>query len=178
MAQISKAVRDAVITRLADPADGLNARFAAIASDYGITDPTRQSIDFAPNSKQFYRGYLGPDDIDDTSPAKYPIAVLFSTGASNENSQKFSLFSGTLTLGLDIHITWRKANAIQNFEDLGDAFEDAVISLFNDPTWAASYGAPIAYNGQISLQKTPLVLLGENWRQSLLFRLVFEVGTN
>ena len=178
MAQISKRVREAVILRLADATDGLNARFAAIASAYGINDPSKYSIDFATGSKQFFQGFLGPDDIESTTPLKYPLVCLYSAGSSNQNLQKFTRFSGVVTIGLDIHVTWRKSSAMQSFEDLGDAFEDSVIGLLNDPTWAASYGAPIAYNGEISFQKTPLVLEGENWRQSLLFRLIFQVDTN
>lgn len=175
MPQITKKVRDAVRTRLADPVGGFNAHLAAVAPTYGVQAFT---IDWTAASKRFFQGFLNPDDVDQSAVSNYPLVMLYGLSSGNENRQKFSLFSGTVALGLDFHLTWRAGNALRNFEDLCDAVEDAVYRTFNDPAWAASYGAPLAYNGEIVLSRRPIELAGEHWRQTILFRLTFQVDTD
>lgn len=177
MSRISAVVRDAVLARLSDPATGLNANLAAVAGEaYGLTED--YSIDWGPKSKQFFQGALLPGDVEDSVAAKYPMVMLYTTGSRNQNLQKFTLFSGIVDIAVDVHLSWRAGAALRDFESLGDAFEDAIYKTFNDSAWAASYGLPIAYNGDLQMTKRPLEMAGEHWRQTLQFSLTFEVDTN
>jgi hypothetical protein len=178
MAGISKVVRDRVRARLADPVAGFNAALAAACTAFGI-QPAPNSIDFTdPKSKNFFQGMLSPDALDQTAPRTYPIVVIYSVGSGNGQAEKFRRFAGTVTFGLDVHLSWRKGNAIADSETLGDAVEEAVLNVFNSPDWTDAYTDPIAYNGEITLTRRPLEMAGEHWRQSHVFRLIFEVSTN
>jgi hypothetical protein len=174
MSEISRKVREAVLLRLSDPTSGFNANLAAVASTYGIQP---FSVDWSATSKNFFRGFLDPNDVDESTPSRYPLVMMYAITSTNRNLQKFALFSGEVILGLDFHITWRAGNALRNFEDLGDAIEDAVYKTLNGTDFQA-WGAPLTYNGQISLAKRPLELAGEHWRQTLSFRLTLQVDTN
>jgi hypothetical protein len=173
MSQISKAVREAVHRRLSDPATGFNVNLQAVAPDYDIRPFT---IDWSENSKQFFQGFLTPDDLDDTTASRYPMVMLFAINSANQNLQKFTLFSGVVVIGLDFHLSWRAGNALKNFEDLSDAVEDAVYTTLNGTDFQA-WGAPLAYNGEVQMQKRPLEMAGEHWRQTISFRLTFQVDT-
>ncbi|CAB4130876.1 hypothetical protein UFOVP130_41 [uncultured Caudovirales phage] len=174
MAQISKAVRRAVFLRLSDAATGFNAALAGVAASYGVTPFV---IDWTVNSKQFFAAQLHPDEIDESTPSKYPMVMLYALSSDNRNIQKFAEFAGFVSIGLDIHLSWRPAKAVPNFEDLADAVEDAVYATLNGQNFQ-DWGASVVYNGDVSVQRRPLEMSAENWRQTLSFRLVFEVVTN
>lgn len=160
--------------RLADPATGFNANLESVASDYGIAPFV---IDWSDKSKQFFQGFLAPDDLDETTASKYPMVMLFAINSANQNFQKFALFSGVVVIGLDFHLSWRATNA-KNFEDLSDAVEDAAYATLNGTDFQA-WGAPtVAFNGEVQMQKRPLEMAGEHWRQTISFRLTFQVDTH
>lgn len=175
MAEISRAVREAMGRRLADAATGFNAKLAAVASTYGIQPFT---IDWSATSKNFFRGFIDPNDVDDSTPSRYPLVMLYSITSSNDHDSMPRVFSGKVTLGLDFHVTWKQGNALKNFEDLGDAIEDAVYAVFSDGNWPQLWGAQYACQTGITLSKRPVESGGEHWRQTISFRLVFQVDTN
>lgn len=177
MSAISKAVRTAVLAKLSDPSAGFNANLAtAIGSgDYG--DAAAFTIDWSANSRQFFQGALGPDDIDESTPSQYPMVMLYSISSANRNLQKFTEFSGLVNIGLDFHLTWKDARVLAAFDDLGDAVEDAVFATLNARA-AQTWNAPIAYNGDLAASRARLEMAGEFWRQTIAFRSSFEVDTN
>ncbi|MGE5568543.1 MAG: hypothetical protein ACM3S5_05835 [Rhodospirillales bacterium] len=175
MPEISRRVREAVVRRLADPSTGFNMKLAAVAYAYGIQP---FSIDWTANSKNFFRGFVDPNDVDESTPSRYPLVMLYSMTSSNDHDSMPRLFSGKVVLGLDFHITWRAGNALKNFEDLGDAIEDAVYAVFSDGNWPQTWGAANAVQVAIALTKRPVEMGGESWRQSLMFRLTFQVDTD
>ena len=176
MSAIGRSVREAAARLLADPTAGFNTRLAALASTYGIQP---FSIDWGTASKNFFRGFLDPNDVDESTPSRYPLVMLYSTGSSNDHDSMSRVFSGPVVLGLDFHVTWRAAGALRNFEDLGDAIEESVYAVFGDGNWPQLWGAAFAVMAGIALVKGPVESgEGEHWRQSLSFRLTFQVDTN
>ena len=173
MSQISKKVRDAVRLKLSDSASGFNPVFASVAPTYGVNAFT---VDFSERSPQFFQAFVHPDEIDESTPSKYPLMCLYTLRCVNRNEQKFSLFSGDVLIGIDVHLTWRNARVLPDFESLADAVEEAVITLFNDD--ALITPPSVAYNGGISLDRSTVTMAGEHWRKTLSFRLAFEVHTN
>ena len=175
MIGISKLVRAAVLARLSDPTSGINPQLATATTAYGIAPIT---FDLSGTSKQLFQGYVTPDDLEESTAFKYPALMLYCVSSENQNLQKSTTFAGRVEVGLDIHLTWKSGSVIPTMEDICDAVECAIYETFNAPGWAASYGAPIVYNGELTHRRTPVQLAGENWRQSLLNRLTFEVFTN
>jgi hypothetical protein len=175
MPEVGRAVREAAVRRLADAATGFNAKLAAVAGAYGIQ---AFQIDWMDGSKNFFRGFLDPNDVDESVASRYPLVMLYAITSSNDHDSLPRTFSGQVTLGLDFHVTWRSGNAQRNFEDLGDAIEDAVYEVFSDGNWPQLWGAANACQVAISLTKRPVEMGGEHWRQTLSFRLVFQVDTN
>jgi hypothetical protein len=178
MSQISKRVRDAVLAKLAHVTVGFNANLAAAVAtaSYGTEQPF--TIDWsAGTSKNLFIGPLAPSQIDDTTPSAYPLVSLYTVRSGQTGAQKFNLFSGEVVMGLDFHLSWIDSKARPIFDDRADLVEDAVVKTFND----ASFVPPsaVSYNGDVTLDRGPVSEGdGENWRQTLSFRLTFTVNTN
>lgn len=172
MPKISNLARATVRAVLAQPVTGFNARFAGVALDYGLQPFT---IDWSPSSKQVWDAPLDPEDLDATSPARYPLVMLYAVASANRNLRKFSLFSGQVEVALDWHISWKRGNAPRDAELVADAIEDTVYQVVNDADFQAVAAAPLIWNGDISLRRGPLLMGGEHWLRTLAFRLTFEV---
>jgi hypothetical protein len=172
MAKIGRLAREAVRAVLAEPVTGFNARFAGVALDYGLQP---FSVDWSSASKQVWEAPLDPEDLDATSPARYPLVMLYCVASENRNSRKFATFSGTVEVAVDLHLSWKGGNAPRDADLLADAIEDAVYQIVNEADFQAVAGAPLLWNGDISLRRGPLLMGGEHWLRTLAFRLTFEV---
>jgi len=173
MPQIHRAVRNAVRDQLKDVNNGFNKKLADIASTYDIADQVF-TINFDNPGENFYYGQISEEVLDALEGPAYPLMTLFSIASGNQNFQKFTTFSGTVEIGIQVFVSWAEGRLIPNFENLGDAVIDVMYDLFNASA-LQSWAVPVAYNGEISCAKGPLVLAGDNWRQLLIFRLVFQV---
>jgi hypothetical protein len=174
MPQITKAARDAVRTRLMDATHGFNAAMAAVAPAYGVE---AIALDFSATGRRFYEGFVHPDQVENSTSMRYPVAMLYGTIAQNRNLTKHAAFSGQVQVIFQVWLSWRKGNAIANTEDLVDAVEDALVRVFQDHAWAAAYTEPLAYNGELTVARAQLEQSGEHWRQGITARLTFEVDT-
>jgi hypothetical protein len=166
----SKLATDQVLAMLSNQATGFNAAFYSLASSYGVDV---LSIDWDPTRTQFWPGNLTPDQIDESTTSEYPMAFLYSTGARSQNTQKFAVFSGTVTVQLDIWLSWDSPDAIDTFEATGNAVEDVLVGIFNSS--GASWGGNVYYNGDITIDRGRLEMAGQNWRQRISCRLILEV---
>lgn len=174
MPQITKAARDAVRTRLMDPAYGFNAAIATVAPSYGTT---AIALDFSAAGKRFFEAFIHPDQVENSSALRYPVAMLYGTIAQNRNFTKHTDFSGQVQVVFQVWLSWRHGNPVPNTEDLVDAVEDTLARVFQDRTWAAAYTAPLVYNGDLTVARAQLEQAGEHWRQGITARLTFEVDT-
>lgn len=174
MPQITKAARDAVRIRLQDPLAGFNATMAAVAPGYGV-DPI--ALDFEAAGRRFFEGFVHPEQLENSTSIRYPVAMLYGTIAQNRNLTKHALFSGQVQLIFQVWLSWRKGNAVPNTEDLVDAVEDALVRVFQDHSWAAAYTEPLVYNGDLVVARAQMEQAGEHWRQGITARLTFEVDT-
>ena len=174
MPRITKAARDAVRARLMDAQSGFNAAMAAVATGYGIAPI---ALDFSAAGKRFFEGFVHPDQVENSTSARYPLAMLYGTIAQNRNLTKHAAFSGQVQIVFQVWLSWRKGNAVANTEDLADAVEDALARVFQDHTWAAAYTEPLVYNGDLTVARAQLEQSGEHWRQGITARLTFEVDT-
>ena len=171
MSQISKRVRDQIRTFLA-ASDGFNFTLESVSSTYGITP---FSINFGAGSFNFFQGQVDPRQLEATSVIKYPLICLFSQSIEDDNEQKFQLFSGKVNMILDVHMNFQPAKALLDFESMDDAIEDTIVQIMNrqsNQTWDME----TVYNGNVSLARFPVSLGATNWRQTLRFKLAFEVN--
>ena len=170
MPGISKLVRDAIRARLAAAYEDT---LGPICLAYSISRP--QAIVFdQPKSPNFFMGQLHPDMIEGSTVKSYPMAVLYTVSSANENLEKFREFSGRVTANLDIYLSWRSNHALHDHETLGDAVEQTLYRVFNDPEWADAYDA-FVYNGDLSVVRRPLEQAAQHWRQAISARLVCQV---
>lgn len=174
MPKITKAARDAVRARLMDAQYGFNAAMAAAAPGYGIAPI---ALDFSATGKRFFEGFVHPDQVENSTSARYPLAMLYGAIAQNRNLTKHAAFSGQVQVIFQVWLSWRKGNAVANTEDAVDAVEDALVRVFQDHGWAAAYTEPLVYNGDLTVARAQLEQTGENWRQGITARLTFEVDT-
>lgn len=177
MSQISKKVRDAVRSRLSDSTNGFNAKLSAVASQYGLTPFT---VDWTTSSKQLFEARAHPSDLEKSTPSKYPLVTLYVLRARNTRENKPQLFSGFIDVVLDFHVTARGvvASALKTLQDTADAIEDAVFASLDPFSWTGAYTPPVALVGGPDLEREPVEMDGENWRQTLSFMLTFQVDTN
>ena len=154
---------------LADPSSGFNAVMGSLCDTYNIEPFT---IDFGPASRNFFQGWYGPTVLDETSNVKYPVMCLYTVKSQNTNQEKFRLFSGSVMMGLDVYLTFRKSSAPQDTETLGDAVESTMYTVFDGDT---AYG-DVLYNGDLLIQKGPLQLGASNWIQLVSSKLTFDLN--
>lgn len=174
MPRITKAARDAVRARLMDAACGFNAAMAATAAEYGVSPI---AIDFSAAGRRFFESFVHPDQVENSTAIRYPLAMLYGTIAQNRNLTKHTAFSGQTQVVFQIWLSWRQGNAIANAEDLVDAVEDALARVFQDHAWTAAYTEPLVYNGDLTVARAQMEQAGEHWRQGITARLTFEVDT-
>lgn len=173
-----------VLNRLANPGDGLNATFNAMApiEPFSITSAalTSMQIDFAsPQSKNFVLGNLDFSDVEETSPFKYPLVMLYTTSSSNQNNNKFQAFSGPVNVGIDVFLSWKNNGVLRDYESYANCVISAVYTIMNrsrqgveaDQNWSAE----VVYNGDIGSVKSLIKRAGDNWLQRIKFTMAFEV---
>ena len=173
MSQISKRVRDAVQWFLANPTTGFNQAIAATASDGSFN---AFQINFGAKSKNFFLGQIDPLEIESTTPAQFPVMCLYVVGSANTNKQKFCLFSGEVTIGIDVMVSWKSSAGNIDFDTIPSAIEDAIYSVLNTADFG-SWNIPSSYNGIISIARGPIDKGAEHWIQTLSARLTVEVHT-
>jgi hypothetical protein len=178
--------RQKLVSILADPANGFNARLAAIATEYGIHP---FEIDWTPGSPTFFCASVAPEQIDSTGmlPADDGICVVLYTSVSqtnsNEERQKPSIFSGKLMLHVDFYLSRRVLNLLRHGKNLpadsaGDleALPDAIEDAFLQTVMAKSVDwSPVDFNGDFSCSREPFLFSGDGWQQRLPFILMCEV---
>ena len=172
MAKIGKRVRDLVRARLSAPAEGFNVGLASTCAEYGIVG---FSLDFG-GGKNFFLGEINPDHLEASSSIQYPLMLLYVGSMQDVGRMKPALFSGPVTVFMDVFLSWREASAAADFESLADAVEDAMVFLFNRRD-RQDWGASVVYNGGIACVRGPVVPGASGWRRLLRFQLAFEVHT-
>lgn len=161
-------VRSVIEAKLAARFNTAYAEAAALYSAPPIT------FDFSASSVNFFKGRLGPDELEKSGTTfKYPLMFLYSRAGVQQNLQKFHRFSGVVRVGLDVHLSYKESQAIQNFEKGLDAVEQAVLNTFNKED-AQSWPDTVVYNGLISFERSSLVVGGLNWLQSLYVQLTLD----
>ncbi len=179
---MSKAVIDQMTLRLADDTSGLNATFNALAATYGV--PATLAIDFSPlssKSKNFAIANVDADEWVESGAFNFPLVTMYTDRLVNENHQKFHQFSGTVQADIKVWLSWRQERLrIDTFEPLAWCMEEAIITVFNRARNAflgdQDWGNVVVYNGDISLNKTPVKRGDQMWGQVLWFKLLFEVN--
>lgn len=172
--EYSQQVRDRVIAQLADSTLGFNAHIAAIAEVHGIRP---FALDFSENSKNFFETNMDPDEIETSSPLKYPLATLCTVSSNNTHRSMFQTFSGAVNMALTIYITWATPRAPQNTERLANAVEAAVVRTFCNLDAMGNFTGPVSYDRVLGASRTPVQIGGEHWRQPLRFTLSFQLDT-
>ena len=171
--QVSSAARGAVLARLADAVYGFNAKYADAAAAIGAQPLT---VTWGPASKQLYQSFLSPDAIEDTTAFSWPVVCVYAQRSANANRSKFNVFSGEVSVYVDIHLAWKDSAAPRNGDREIDALENALIACFNaQPEWGAN---DLVYGGDIELMRLPMQRVSSNWRQTLRARLTLEIDAN
>lgn len=173
MAQIANLIRSGIRERLSDETTGFNSAVVASAAEYDVSQPEKLYLDFGPALHGFIEGNLAPDDLDDTSPSKYPYGFLYVVSTANENLRKFAEFSGTVTVAFDYWLSWSNQKALRDFEKFGDLIEDVLFSIMQTTDWH-QWAPGAVYNGNAKLSRGPVESDGANWRQRLAFEFIFE----
>lgn len=153
-----------------------NAALATAVTDYsGMI--TAFTIDFtSPNSPSFFTGRLGIDDIVGSTPRKHNLLTLFGIKSINKNLEKPRTFSGYVTSGIDVWISYLKGAATQDFEAMPEALENTFYSIFNNRANATYWGPNVAFNGDIQVQCSEVIKDDLNWRRLITVTLTHEVS--
>jgi hypothetical protein len=161
-----------MMDRLSDPDFGWNAQSTLIADSMGVE---ALSIDFGATSQQFYQAYISAEAVEASAPKRYPLASLFAIRSENRNINQGQLFSGLVTVGFDVHITWSANHPPKLGEVQADLVESTMIRLFNDSEWQGAFEAPACFLGQIQILRTPITVGAKHWRQTIQSRLTWQV---
>ena len=177
MSDVLQIVYDNLYSRIVDPTYGYNARIAAsVPSRYTTLDPAKMQINFTPSVGQFYGGEIDPDELDATTPHPHlSLMTLWTDSGQNGQRVKFEEFSGIVNAFAQISFTFRGTKLTTNdFETPVNAAVDAFLRTVNDPA-VQGWSSPVAYNGDISFKKSPVVKGRDMWLRYVRFRMVFEL---
>lgn len=175
---ITKYVQDATKLFLGHPTKGFNTTLATVAASYSIQPIT---IDWGVNSIQFFPAYLTPDDLDESTPSKYPMAFLHGVRSRNTHESHGRNFSGPVELALTVWVTHKAASAGKAgpaLDLLCSAIEETCNTMFTDGNWPQGYGASSAVCEPPPCTRTRVEQEGEMWRQAVIFNMVFTLDTN
>lgn len=175
---ITKYVKDATVLMLGHSAQGFNKTLADVSVTYAL-EPL--AINWNPGGPQFFQANLTPDDLDESTPSKYPMVFMYGVRSQNTHQSMGRTFSGQVELALIFWLTHKASSAGKAgsaLEALCDAIEDTCNSLFTNGNWPALYGAASSVCLPPSCARSSLEAEGEGWRQSLVFRLVFTLDKN
>jgi len=178
MSGITSYVQAATLLYLSDPVNGFNSVMAGLAGSYGIQPIT---IDWTPAGMQYVPAYLTPDDVDESSPVKYPMVFLHGLGSRNAHLSRGRKFSGPVSLRLAFwmdHKASRASVAGPALESMCSAVEETCNNLFWNGNWPQLYGAGNAVCDPPASLRTPLEQAAKMWRQGTIYDLVFTLDTN
>jgi hypothetical protein len=175
---ITKYVQDATLLLLGHPTNGFNASLAVVAGSYSVQPVT---INWGVGSMQFFAANLHPDDLDESTPSKYPMVFLHGVQSRNTHESLGRKFSGQVQLQLTFWLTHKAASASKAgpaLEALCNAIEETCNNLFYNGNWPQGYGASSAICIPPVCTRAQVEQAGEMWRQAIGFNLVFTLDTN
>jgi hypothetical protein len=180
MVKVTRVARAAARARMADEDTGLNPLLVASLADMSITTPVnwRLPVDFSNASRNFFMADITPEDFQSSTAFTWPLVTLFAVSANNQNKAKFHAFSGEVSLGLNVHVTWPGTRALVEMENVCDAIEESVFACFNAKAiaeWALQADTRLVYNGDLTFQRGQIKRAAESWRQDLYGRLALDV---
>lgn len=174
---------DQITTRLADDTWGLNATYNALAPSYDLPEESATlAIDFAPasgKSKNFALANVSPKEWEGSGAFSFPLITLFTNDAENQNLQKFHQFSGPVSVGLNVFLSWRENRLkLSVFEPVAWCMEEAVLTVMNRARNAfpidQDWGEVVVYNGDIGWSKSRVERGGQFWVQGIAFKILCE----
>lgn len=165
-----------VVTRMSDPAIGFNiqlpqtisntpryAQNAAFLTNMPLVFPT----DYAGLSPNVILAPLAIDDWMKTSPIPKLNALLmqiYIINAVNEQRTKGLIFDGTVSVGIDCHITWPGSKALYDYDAAPSAVEDTIFAIFNSTLPTNVYqvwSSGTIWNGRISIPARSAIKAGD-----------------
>lgn len=165
-----KAVLDAVVNQLADETYGLNPTLATVSEDHGVN---AFQIDFSPTSTNFFRAQMVPDQAEVASTLRGNWVAAFIAGGTNLMQQRSLTFSGSVRVGLDVHLYYFE-NQLFNAEDNANALVYAVNQVMNRIT-NQHWTDEVVYTGGFNWTTFQLVpSTRKSLRQSIRFQFNFE----
>ena len=176
MASPAPLVRRAALSILADQAGGFNARIDAILSSQGVQP---FGVDFAPNSKSFFQGYIPIDaeEISTSQIAPKPCAIcMYTTGIVNAKETNARYFAGLVELRIDAYLRLRAREETSagvesdDTETPMDAIEEAVLYSFREGSWGE-----INYNGDFKSDRSPLLFVDDGYQQRISIQIAAAV---
>lgn len=176
MSSIGYKARNAIYQTLKQ---SFNANIQAACHAYRV--PPYQ-INFNPSSTSFYFTRVDYSDLQRAGYANdTPAMLVYTTGWTENNSGdrqalKFEMFSGVVTCNVDVYLPIKKSAVSTDSETLADATDEAIVNTLNTPSAAPHMSTGgLVYNGDISVQRSPVKFDGENWIQAMRYVLQFRV---
>jgi hypothetical protein len=170
-ANISKHIRDTVTALLSSETVGFNPTLAALCTQFQV--PTF-SIDFIAKTKNFIQGWFAAKDVIATSTLKLPLMCFYGIKSQNQNTQKFTTFSGSVMMGLDTYISFPSSQAPNTADNIVDAVEGTLYTVFDSPANYSYYG-DVQFNGDLLVKRGPISMGGSNWIQPVFAGLTFDL---
>jgi len=176
--QYSGQVRDTVLAQIADDTRGFNAQIAVTMPAAGLQPFT---IDWNPDkSLNFFEANMNPEDIEATTPFRYPVATLYTPDEEDTLDQAFITYSGSVRMALSIYLSFLPSGIPRTIERSQNAVAAAIIRTFCDPSAAAqaNFTGTVNYNRRIRISRIkPFMGSGQNWLSGVTATFAFGLDT-
>lgn len=174
MPQIDSLVRALVWGRITDDTLGFNANVDAASGNYPSVDAALVKNDGWQMGTTCCWGLVAPDAIEKSSVMEYPFVAMDIVRSTQAPIVISSDFSGECVFMIQFHLSWISDAILADFASYGDLVQDAMYASLNDPD-NQLFASGVVYRGNMGLARGPVVMAGDNWRQTLQFQGSFTV---
>ena len=164
-----------ILSVLANPTSGYSAQFAQTItqSPYaGVVVPV--TFDFSGATKSFIREKINIEAYVQANPnIKFPIFVLWGENATprRPGMVKRAVFSGEITLGMDMHLSFPKQTAPTDLGINSDCYLDTLFTVLNypgGPNESTLLAGPYYYTYSLAVRsRTAASPSDRGWSQSI-----------
>jgi hypothetical protein len=164
MSQAGFAAVRQLVSMLADEVSGVQPELLEIAHSRGLDLQADLPASVVQQN-------VSPELLDKTGVQTYPAAHVMCERVSNQLTEKFRTFSGTVGLAVDLRVTHDRLDAL---EEQIHAFVDAVTAILDRSR--GEWGKGVFFSGAYEVTFSPIKRGGRNYVQTARVRLNVNVS--
>jgi hypothetical protein len=160
------------VARLLDPDTGFNYWIQQAAPDYNLPSFQLQQ------SVNLFQGALTANLIEEAGDCTYPLCIVSSAKATNQNIVTPNEFGGVVNSIVDFYVSFADTRPPLNSDPAAEMIEDAMYETFNrSDYYGISTDPALTYNNQMDVTYFPVQFGGLSWIKLVRFNFTHRYFT-